>query len=130
MVLDFSINNPSIKSELDTGDDLYVEGCDITQVKVISNHAPHAKIYYGQSRRGITLMSFHASRSSDPDGNSLSYSWGRNGTVGSSFSNSSSYSLPHGAFNTLVRSGALRSIILTVTDGDKTDTTTLDVTNI
>ena len=123
---DFSVNDSSIKPKLESNGKLYLEGCDFATIKVVPNNAPKAKIaFQGPHQQGITLVAFHGSPSSDPDGHDLTYTW-RLGTQ--VMSTSQTFKLPFGAFLNL--KNQYPGVTLTVSDGDKSDTTTMSFSSL
>lgn len=123
---DFSVNDSKVSGKLESHGKLYLEGCDFAIVNVVPNNAPKASIaYQGPHTAGITMVGFHGSISSDPDGHPLTYTW-RLGTK--VMANTATFKLPLGAFYNLRKQYS--GISLTVSDGDKSDTTTLSFANL
>ena len=102
--------------------ELSSQSCNYFNVKVVPNHAPTAHAtaheYYVDAGEVIT---FFGAGSSDPDGNKLTYRWNfsdgdvRHGkTVGKSFQNNNVKTAEHTA-------------VLTVSDGDKSDSASITV---
>jgi hypothetical protein len=113
----FSLSNQDIDF-IFTNDTIYLEGCDIAEVNVIPNNAPTAiaSAYLSNSGSHTTSFNFNGNYSSDPDGNPLTYSWTYNGSTRTG--ESVSFSFPTHEYLT-----KQYTVTLTVTDGDKSDST-------
>ena len=119
---DLSINDSSLDFDLEKNGDLYLEGCDVAEVTVVKNNAPTARIR--ETRRTpntrTTNVSLTGSSSSDPDGNTLSYTWRYGSQTKTGKNVTFNFSNPEVGT-------ASYTVTLTVTDGDKSDTTTRNV---
>ena len=101
------------------GDD-YLEGCDYADVTVVKNDAPKASIsaFKTSSSHRRTTYTFSADNSSDANGNPLTYTWRSRNTTRTGKRVSFSFNNPEGP-RTLYY-----TVSLTVSDGDKSNTTT------
>ena len=101
----------------------YLEGCDFADVSVVKNDAPKAVIlsYKSSESRRTSAFHFKGDYSTDPNGNPLTYTWRTGNTVRTgkrvtlTFNNPEKGSLNH-------------TVSLTVSDGDKSSTTTKRIT--
>jgi len=114
----WTVNDLKFKDLIYESDVVYLEGCDIAEVNVVLNNAPTARsrAYLGNSGTSITSFYFDGGSSSDPDGNPLTYSWTYNGVTRTG--ERVSFSFP--THEVLTKQ---YTVTLTVTDGDKSDST-------
>ncbi len=116
---DFSLADDDIGyGFMDMPDVTYLEGCDVVEVNVIPNNAPYASAsaYLSNSGTHVTSYNLTGQYSSDPDGNPLTYSWTYNGSTLTGESVTFLFPTPEDFTEQ-------HTITLTVTDGDKSDST-------
>lgn len=119
---DFSISDTRVGRLINKNGSIYLEGCDIAQVSVVPNNAPNAYGYafQGTSSPSATSYYFKGSSSNDPDGNPLTYTW----SYGNITKTGETVAFTFPNHEILTKS---YTVSLTVTDGDKSDTTNVTV---
>jgi hypothetical protein len=119
---DFSINDTRVKQLINKNGSIYLEGCDVAQVTVVPNNTPNASGYAreGTSSPSRTSYYFKGRNSNDPDGNPLTYTWTYGGITKTGETATFSFPTPVFGANSY-------TVGLTVTDGDKSDTTNVAV---
>ena len=120
----FALSNYTLPSalsgEINMHGNIYLEGCDIAKIKVVPNNAPTAKFsaYSTSKRPRVSTFRFEAGESSDPDGNPLTYSWTSNGITKTGTGENILLTFFTDDVSTMEY-----TVTLTVTDGDKSDST-------
>lgn len=115
----YNTSNTRIKPYLNQSGNLYLEGCDVAEIVVSANNAPTANssAYTYSKGSNVTSVRVSGGNSTDPDDNPLTYVWRvNNGNPKTGQNATYTFPTPEFGYTTY-------NLSLTVSDGDKSDTT-------